>query len=453
MNHVRLADLDLTGRTVVMRVDFNSPIDTSCPKITDFGRINDHLDKTVIQLFAGQRPPRNVVLLAHQGRPGQDDCTTLRLHFEHCRSRLLEHGIKTFYVWEEYDDEDVLAMKGEAVSGNEVLQRIKRLQSVSERSVLLLENVRFSEAEEPSNGRHVESFANAPLIEMLKNVENAIFALDGFSVAHRAQASVVGLALLGPVYAGNVMLREIEQLSTALQRPEEPTVLIVGGGKVDDSLQSVERFLSAGQTHKVLTGGLLGMVFLLGNKVKLNQATLSNLHQTTRDLDKTVGRCKALLERWPSSIEVPMDLACVQGAHRHNLSLNSSPLVTSVTEEFGDIGIQTIGRYVGEISRARTIIMNGPMGRYEKLLMALGTREILRYAALVAHDTHATALIGGGDTSAALSIPGIDYSESVRQCSSGKAFLEVLASGNVESLVGVRVLERKDHAARRLALV
>ena len=96
--------------------------------------------------------------------------------------------------------------------------------------------------------------------------------------------------------------------------------------------------------------------------------------------------------------------------------------------------------------------MNGPMGKYEQLLMALGTREILRYAALVAHDTAATALIGGGDTSAALSVPGIDYADCVQQCSSGKAFLEVLASGNVESLVGVRILERKDASTHRREL-
>lgn len=449
MEYQELAGLDLRGKTVVLRVDFNSPVDvTGAPTLTDTSRIDDHLKTTVVPLLSSDRPPSRIVLLAHQGRRGQKDCTTLRIHFEHCRKELRPEGIKTFYVWEEYDDDDVLRMGENALAGPEVLERIRRLR---ERSVLLLENVRFSAAEEAAVSDEIESATQAPLIQMLGKVENVVFALDGFSVAHRAQASVIGLASLGPVYAGPVVVREIDQLSKALQSPEEPMVLVVGGGKVDDSLQSTERFLSDGRAHRVLSGGLVGMAFLLAEGVTLNHATLENLRRSTRDLETTKQQCRELLRKFRTDIYMPSDVAYAAGLHRRNAPLNRTCTADVVTEPFGDIGIQTIGRYVGELSRAKTIVMNGPMGRYEQVPMMLGTKEVLRYAALVARESRALALIGGGDTSAALE--GVENADCVRQCSSGKAFLEVLASGTVESLVGVRTMQRKDRSNDRLRIV
>lgn len=434
--YVKLTDLDLHDKTVIMRVDFNCPLDLSnnVSRFIDTKRIDDHLETTIKPLFELPKPPRNIVLLAHQGRHGKKDCITLRPHFEHCRSVLRDNDIKTFYAWEEYDDEDVLKEGEPAVASDQVLERIKRLR---QRSVLLLENVRFSN-EEDSVG--VDGFKKNPLINMLGQVSDAVYALDSFSVAHRNQASVVGMASLGNLCAGPALVRDIEQLSIALESPEEPIVLVVGGGKVDDSLQSIGAFLRDKRAHKVLIGGLAGMAMLIADKVPLNDATIKNVRHSSGDYDAAIIRSRALLDEYRARIELPSDVAYAIGVHRHNLSLTAVGKVHEINEEFGDIGIETIGRYIGEICKARTIIMNGPVGRYESFPMALGTQQILQYSAYAAAENRALALIGGGDTSAALE--RIIGASNIKQCTAGKAFLEVLASGRVDSLPGIMALAR-----------
>jgi phosphoglycerate kinase len=436
--------LDLTGKTLIMRVDFNSPVDTgqTPPILKGTKRIDDHISTSIVPLLNRQNPPRNIVLLAHQGRRGQPDFITLRPHFEHCRSVLQQHQIKTFYVWEEFDDQEVLEKGPGAVASEPVLDRIRRLR---ERTVLVLENVRFAE-EEMGNSGSPHDFVSSPLIQMLSAVDNVVVAIDGFSVAHRAQSSVVGLANLGPLFAGPVMLREMKQLSQALLRPEPPMLLIVGGAKVDDSLRSTERFLTNGMAHEVLTGGLVGMLFLLATGVQLNAPTITNLRNSTADLDRACKFAQKLLaEHGRGQIKVPVDVAYAprQGfpGDRRTEPVSSSEL-SKIRFEIGDIGIETVAQFNYEIAKARTVVMNGPMGRYESKCFALGTHEILRYVGLVAHDRGAHALVGGGDTGAALGSLERDYASHVLECSSGKAFLQVLASGDLESLPGVRALAR-----------
>lgn len=361
--YLRLEDIDLYGKTVVMRVDFNSPVDIEDGILTlnDTKRIDDHIDSTIIPLFNSKRPPRNIVLLAHQGRRGARDCTTLRPHFEHCRAKLKGEQIKTFYIWEELNDEEVASLGEEAVSPESVSERINGLR---ERTVLLLENVRFSEAEEKTADH---DFRNNPLIKRLSKVNNRVVALDGFSVAHRAQPSVTGLAVLGPLYAGPVVLREIQQLSRALEHPDPPMVLVVGGAKTDDSLQSIERFLSNGKAHKVLTGGLPGLMLLLAQGFQLNAITLTNIKAGTTNFEDALSKAKSLLDvHGTETILVPRDLAIGP-----NQGLADTRETISLSEgqksrfQIGDIGIETIALYNSEIAQARTIVMNGPVGRYE----------------------------------------------------------------------------------------
>ncbi len=196
-----LTEANLEGKTVVLRVDFNSPIDVgngaAKPDLKGTARIDDHIENTIIPLFDLPVPPRNVVLLTHQGRHGRPDCTTLRPHFEYCRSKLKDKDIKTFYIWEELTDNEVFQLGEKAVASEEVLDRIRRLRR---RTVLLLENVRLSQEEEETIGESPNDFAHNPLISILEKVENRIVALDGFSVAHRGQSSVLGLASLGELY-------------------------------------------------------------------------------------------------------------------------------------------------------------------------------------------------------------------------------------------------------------
>jgi phosphoglycerate kinase len=441
-------EMDLTGKTLIVRVDFNSPLDTDQQRAVLKGtrRIDDHLKKTIAPLFNLKRPPKNIVLLAHQGRLGHTDCTTLRPHFEYCRTALQPEDIKMFYVWEELTDKEVLDLGKNAVASHTVLQRISRLR---ERTVLLLENVRFAdEVGERAEEARIASFAERPLIRMLAEVPDRVMVLDGFSVAHRCHASVVGLANIGVLYAGPIMAREIEQLSQALIKPEPPMLLIVGGAKVDDSLRSIDRFLSSGMAHEVLAGGLVGLLFLHAQGSKFNESTLNNLRKATASLtDATTLARKILRDYGKGQIKIPVDVAI---APRHGLlndrqTLRVNDDLTTPKYEIGDIGVETIAQFNHEIARARTIIMNGPMGRYESMCFALGTQEVLRYIGLVAHDKGAHALVGGGDTGAALGGLEREYASNIKECSSGKAFLQVLASGDMESLPGVRALARRGH--------
>lgn len=442
-------EVELDGKTLILRVDFNSPIDNEqqVPVLKATRRIDDHIKTTLIPLFNRTQPPRNIVLLAHQGRRGHSDCTTLRPHFEYCRAMLQSEQIKMFYVWEELTDKEVFDLGEQAVASATVLDRIARLR---ERTVLLLENVRFAETEEADNEFRIIDFAANPIIQMLAQVPNRIVALDGFSVAHRAQASVVGLANIGLLYAGPVLMREIEQLSQALVKPESPMLLVVGGAKVDDSLRSIDRFLTSGMAHEVLAGGLVGLAFLLAQNVRLTSPTLDNLRKATSNLSGAIECARKLLRDYgKGQIKVPTDIACAprQGLLNDRVTLAIGRDIAAVRHEMGDIGIETIAQFNYEIAKARTVVMNGPMGRYESQSFALGTQEVLRYIGLVAHDKGVHALVGGGDTGAALGALKREYASKIKECSSGKAFLQVLASGDMESLPGVRALVRRTHIA------
>ena len=442
--YVALNEADLAGKTLIMRVDFNSPVEAVGGNfvLRDTTRIVDHLRTSIVPLFDLPTPPRNIVLLAHQGRPGRDDCTTLMPHFAYCRDMLRAKGIEAAYVWEGADNETIRQRGEEAVASDDVLACIR---SLPERTVLLLENVRFSEAESRVKGDQPAAFADTPLIRMLAEVDNRVVALDGFSVGHRAQASVIGLAALGPLYAGPVMMREIGQLSQALESPRAPMLLIVGGAKMDDSLSSMQVFLEQGKADAVITGGLVGLVLLQAQGIQLNGQTETNIAAATPDLPQTLTKAKAMMDRFGDKIRVPVDVALgpQQGSAAQRAELPVDRIDPRDPRHIGDIGLQTIAQYTCDIVRANTLVMNGPMGRYEWPCFARGNEEILRYAAYAAQMRNAHVLAGGGDTGASLGTLPKELVDYVKVCSSGKAFLEVLATGTVESLIGVRMLARR----------
>lgn len=442
--YVALDEADLADKTLILRVDFNSPVEATREGLVlrDTTRIDDHLRASIMPLFELPRPPRNIVLLAHQGRPGRDDCTTLRPHFAYCRDKLRPQGIEAAYVWEGRDDEAVRQLGEAAVASDAVLARIRSLPA---RAVLLLENVRFSEAESRVKGEAPAAFADTPLIRMLAEVDHRIVALDGFSVGHRAQASVVGLAALGPLHAGPVVMREIKQLSQALESPRAPMLLIVGGAKVDDSLSSMQVFLEQGKADAVLAGGLVGLALLQAQGIQLNEQTETNMAAASRDLPRALAQAHALMDSFGDRIRTPDDVALgpQQGSTAQRAEAPVDRIDPRDPRHIGDIGLQTIARYTRDIARANTLVMNGPMGRYEWPCFARGNEEILRYAAYAAQARNAHVLVGGGDTGASLGALPAELVDYVKVCSSGKAFLEVLATGTVESLIGVRMLARR----------
>lgn len=445
-----LNSIDLAGKTLVLRVDFNCPVSggNGHSSLLNTRRIDDHAEKTIAPLMRSPNRPRAVVLLAHQGRVGHDDFINLRLHERRLAKVLHDEKVsaKTQYIWQDLSDSEVAAMGPAAVASDEVLARIRTLP---DNSILLLENVRFDDTEESFSAKRPDEYRNCPLIKMLSKVENIVVGFDGFSVAHRAQPSVVGLASLGPLYAGAVVLQEAQALSKALVDPARPMLLVVGGAKVDDSLFSIEKFLEDGKASRVLTGGIVALVFLLAQDRLFNKPTMKNILKSTGDLDKAIDKARSLLHRHRDKIAVPSDLAfgpskAVASDDRDTYRTDDLDAGNRAnpTKEVGDIGVRTVGDYIHQISLARTIVMNGTMGHYELPCFVVGTHQIMTYTAFLAHDSRAHVLIGGGDTGAALGRVQAMYARDVHVSSSGKAFLQVLSTGDINTLPGIRVLAR-----------
>ena len=250
-----LDDVALEGKTVLVRVDFNSPVDPETKKILDYTRIKRHGETTIKELA---EKGAKVVVLAHQGRKGDPDFIPLKQHAE-ILGKVLGKPVK--YV----DD----------VFGEKAKNAIKSLKNGE---ILVLENVRTFDGETkkgtPEEHAETEFVKNlAPLADLFVN--------DAFAAAHRAHVSIVGFTAVLPSAAGRIMERELKSLSRVLENPEKPCVFVLGGAKADDSLEISRYVLSNNIADYVLTGGVVGHVFLAAKGVNLGKPnTVSYTHLT-----------------------------------------------------------------------------------------------------------------------------------------------------------------------------
>jgi phosphoglycerate kinase len=455
---IPLMSVDLSNRTLILRVDFNCPIDRTnhVPVLVNTRRIDEHIRQTLLPLVGRTKAPEKIILLSHQGRNGHADCTSLRPHFAYLREQMKRSDFSVEYVSENVSDTELEKLGAQAVSSKAVLKKIQRMKS---KLILLLENVRLDSSEEKCASDGPQAFASHPLIKMLENVQDRVVALDGFSVAHRNQPSVTGLANLGPLYAGPVVTAEMGLLSAALVNPQPPTVLVIGGAKIGDSLNSIERFLKDGKADKVLTGGLVGLLFLRAQLNKLNAPTMAVLENSVDDFARSLRSAQTLLSTFGEQIKVPSDLALAPpngpGDVRKTVNVKNLANMSEYAKwPIGDIGAVTVAKYIHEISSAKTLVVNGTMGKNELKCFSHSTRQILSFLPLYAHDSGAMVLIGGGDTGAAMDqIPAefanTAHSSPVHQSSSGKAFLQVLSTGDFSSLPGIQALARSSHVQRQ----
>jgi phosphoglycerate kinase len=455
---IPLMSVDLSNKTLILRVDFNCPINRTnhVPILVNTRRIDEHIRHTLQPLIGRTKAPKRIILLSHQGRNGYPDCTSLRPHFAYLRGQLERSNFSVEYVSETVSEAELEKLGAQAVSSKAVLEKIQRMRS---KSILLLENVRFDPSEENCASDSPKASANHPLIKMLENVQDRVVALDGFSVAHRSQPSVTGLAILGPLYAGPVVTGEMGLLSSALVNPQPPMVLVIGGAKIDDSLNSIERFLKDGTADKILTGGLVGLLFLKAKFNKLTAPTLAVLEKSVDDFARSVRSAQTLLSTFGEQIRVPADVALAPpngpGDVRKTVNVkNLADMAEYAKWPIGDIGAVTVAEYIQEISSAKTLVVNGTMGKNELKCFVHGTQQILSFLPFYAHDSGAMVLVGGGDTGAAMDqIPAgfanTVNNSSVHQSSSGKAFLQVLSTGDFSSLPGIQALTRSGHVQRR----
>lgn len=397
-----MEDFDFKGKTVLVRVDFNSPVDPKTKKILDDTRIRAHAETTIKELT---EKGAKVVILAHQGRPGEPDFIPLQQHAE-ILGKILEKTVR--FV----DD----------IFGEKAQQAIRELK---EGEVLVLNNVR-TYTEERKKGTP-EEHAKTEFVQKLATLAD-IFINDAFAAAHRAHVSIIGFTPLLPSAAGRIMERELKALGKVLHTPGKPCVYILGGAKADDALRISEYVLKNGIADHILTGGVAGHLFLVAKGFDLGKPNMELLEK--KDLMSLVPGIKELMKEYPGKIEVPVDLAVEVEGKRKEITVKELPTNYPIY----DIGTRTVQKYTSIISKAKSIVISGPVGVFENKEFLAGTKGI--FEAIAA--SGAFSLVGGGHTVAAVEELGLADKMGYISTAGG-ALIEFLMG---EELPGVAALEK-----------
>jgi phosphoglycerate kinase len=370
-NYKTLDDFDVKNKVVLVRVDFNSEIDPVTKKVTSDVRIRAHAESTLKEL--AEKGAKTVVL-AHQGRKGDPDYTPLKEHAE-ILGKILKCPVK--YV------DDLFGDKAKAA--------IKNLQSGE---ILVLENVRGWDKETKS--MTPEEASKTELVQNLAPLAD-LFVNDAFAAAHRGHVSMVGFTAVLPSAAGRIMERELKSLSKALEKPEKPSVYVMGGAKADDSLEISKYVLGNGIADYVLTGGVTGQLFLAAKGFDLGKGNIAYLAK--KELTGLIPGIKALEEQFGDKVMVPLDFALDVNGKREEISVSKLPTENSIM----DIGAKTVEAYAKIISSAKSIVVSGPMGVYENKEFNYGTKKVFEAIA----NSKAFSLAGGGNTIAAIQEYGL----------------------------------------------
>ena len=400
MQKLSIRDLEMNGKRVFMRVDFNVPLEGA--RVTDDTRIRETLPTIA---FARQRGAR-LVLASHLGRPkGKPDP---KYSMKPVAAKLAEllGGVTVDFA------ADCVGADAEAKS-----------RALANGGVLLLENVRYHPEEEAND----ETFSRR-----LAALCDGLFVCDAFGSAHRAHASVVGITrFVKQSAAGLLMERELAYLGKALSNPERPFVAVLGGAKVSDKIEVVENLMRVADA--MLIGGGMAYTFLKSQGFPIGK---SLVEEDKLDLAK-----KLLAEAKQRNFRLLLPTDHVLGAEfKPDTQTKTTSVAATPDGWMGlDIGPDTIAKYSAELARAKTIVWNGPMGVFEMAAFAKGTLEIAR-AVAAATAQGATSIVGGGDSVAAIHAAGL--ADKVSHISTGGgASLEFLGG---RKLPGVEALTEKN---------
>ena len=388
---------DLSGKSVLVRSDFNVPLDAD-KNITDDGRIRAALPTLKLLLDAGAK----VIVVAHLGRPKGKVNPDYSL--APVAKRLEElAGVKVILASDTVG-EGAKAAVAEAKPGE----------------IVLLENVRFNAAETSKDDAEREAFAKE--LAALADV----FVSDGFGVVHRKQASVYDVAKLLPAATGLLVAKEIESLGKAVNNPERPYVVVLGGSKVSDKLGVIANLLS--KADKLIVGGGMAYTFLAAKGYGVGTSLLE------KDQIDTVKGYIETAEKNGVELLLPVDtvVAPYFGADAPATVVPSTEIPD---DQMGlDIGPKTRELFADAIKSAKTVVWNGPMGVFEFPAFAEGTKAVAKAMS----ESDAFSVIGGGDSASAVRNLGFDESTFSHISTGGGASLELL-EGKV--LPGIAVLE------------
>jgi phosphoglycerate kinase len=395
MSKLTIQDLDLRGKRVFIRVDFNVPLKDSV--VTDDTRIRETLPTLKLAIEKGGR----LVLASHLGRPkgGPDPKYSMKPAAEKLQELLGK--------WVAFAS-DCVGPEAEAKS-----------KALKDGDVLVLENVRFHPEEEKND----EAFS-----KQLAALCDGVFVCDAFGSAHRAHASVVGITkFVKQAAAGLLMEKEIAYLGKAVSNPTRPFVAILGGAKVSDKIEVVENLMKI--ADGMLIGGGMAYTFLKAQGLGIGK---SLVEEDKLDLAK-----KILSDAKPKNFKflLPVDHV-IAPEFKADAPSKIVDVTATPADQMGlDIGPKTVEAFKAELAKAKTIVWNGPMGVFEMPAFAKGTLEIAK-AVAAATTAGAISIIGGGDSVAAVHQSGV--SKQISHISTGGgASLEYLGGRN---LPGVEAL-------------
>ena len=393
-----LDDLAVQGTTLGVRIDINSPL-TDEGDLADDARLRAHVDTLSELLERGGR----VAVLAHQGRPGGDQFTTLRSHADRL-GELLDAPVG-------YCDATFSADARRAV------------ENLGDGEAVVLENTRFYSEEYMEFSP--ERAAETRLVEGLVSALDA-YVNDAFAAAHRSQPSLVGFPTRVPSYAGRVMERELDVLGDIEGTPE-PRTYVVGGAKVPDSMAVVESVLERELADEVLTTGVVANVFLLADSVDLGDASADFVHD--QGYWDEIDRAADLLAEYGDRIRLPEDVAVERDGERREFAIGDLP--PGEGETAMDIGAATVAAYGETVAGPGTVILNGPAGVFEDETFADGTRDLFEIATDAEY-----SIVGGGDTAAAIRRFGIEGFDHVS--TGGGAALAMLTGEDLPAVEALR---------------
>ena len=407
-----LDDLDVSGRTVLCRVDINQPVDRAAGTLRSTKRIEACIP--TVRELAGRGA--KVVLMAHQG----SDIEYQNFWSTEPHAQVLRGLLGREVQW--IDD----------VCGPAARSAIRALGAGD---ILLLDNVRFLAEEQTLFEKSLklthEQQAQTLLVRTLAPLAD-LYVCDAFAAAHRDQPSLCGFEEVLPSAMGRLFEQEYCVISELMNQPEHPCTFVLGGAKVADAFMMMRTVLEKGAADCILTGGLVGNILLAAKGEQIGEGSMAFIEKS--GYSPLILSAADLLARYSGRIVLPVDGAYTEDGRRAEAAVGSIPKEAALT----DIGSKTAARYQEVIRQSKTVFVNGPMGVFEQPETELGTRAVWNALG----DTPAYTVVGGGDSITATAkfrkTNEIDYI-----CTGGGALIRFLSG---EELPVVQALR---HAAEK----
>jgi phosphoglycerate kinase len=396
LSKLTVKDVEVNGKRVLVRVDFNVPLDEASGAIIDDSRIRAALP--TIRYLTERRA--RVILCSHLGRPKGRVVEKLRLTPVAQRlSQILKQPVKT--------SRDCIGPDAEAAAAE-----------LKDGDILLLENVRFHPEEEENGAEFARALASLA----------DIYVNDAFGTAHRAHASVVGITRYLPAVAGLLLEKEIINLGGILENPARPFAALLGGAKVSDKVSMIENIMD--RVDYILIGGGMAATFLKAKSYEVGKSLI--------EVDKVATALSLMEEAAQRGVNLMLPVDVVIAGELSPQVKGETVTIESIPEDkrIVDIGPETTQSFRESLLKCQTVFWNGPMGIYELPQFAEGTKALARVLAKL----EATTVIGGGSTADAVAEMGLTDSMSFVSTGGG-ASLEFLSG---QALPGIEALPDKE---------